>query len=188
MPVLNVHLHIKLIHFACSLSGPWPTGPLVANPDFYTSILWKRLMGHRVLWSSLGAAAVNDQPGSPADDTGVRVYGACAADRSGQVVLAFINPASGPAAVALPAVLAAAPRTLWQLGSGAEDGRVDSRTMRLNGELLTNADAVNPGRMPGRADPPAGSLLLEPHTYGFVAFAVRAGGAPACQLDGPAYV
>ena len=29
--------------------GPtWPTGPLVANPDFYTSVLWKRMMGPRI--------------------------------------------------------------------------------------------------------------------------------------------
>ena len=144
-------------------------------------------MGSRVLWSSLGAAALHSRSGDPdaAVDSGVRAYGACAANHSGHVVLAFINPANGPAAVALPAVLAAAPRTLWLLGSGSGDGRVDSRTMRLNGKLLTNVDAVSPGKMPGRADKPAGSLALEPHTYGFVAFAVRAGGAPACELHGP---
>ena len=37
---------------------PWPTDALEANPDFFTSMLWKRLMGSRVLRSSLGAAAV----------------------------------------------------------------------------------------------------------------------------------
>ena len=47
----------------------WPTGPLQANPDYFTSLLWKAIMGPTVLNSSLAAAAA---PAGPA-----RVYASC---------------------------------------------------------------------------------------------------------------
>eukprot|EP01050_Picozoa_sp_SAG11_P027588 SAG11_NODE_7046_length_1203_cov_1.676630_1_plen_146_part_01 len=68
----------------------WPTGPLRANPDYFTSLLWKALMGPTIIQSSLGAAA---KPSG-----GARVYAACA--RAGLIdphlrvgiSLAWVNP------------------------------------------------------------------------------------------------
>jgi heparanase 1 len=162
----------------------WPTGPLQANPDFFTSILWKRLVGHRVLWSSLGADAVRNR--NLANDSGVRVYGACSADpaTAGQVALAFLNPTAGAVVLAVPTAMAVAPRTIWLLSSGARDGRLDTQHMLLNGVALSNADAVRSGGMAGLAEAPASTVSLPAHTYGFAMFAVRQGDAPACEDSG----
>ena len=110
---------------AAGPQGPWPTGALVANPDFFTSVLWKRLMGPRVLWSSLSASAVPRRPGRPEGggdaDSGVRAYAACSHPGSGGgggIAVAFLNPSAGLAVLQLPPTLAVAPRTAWVLSSG----------------------------------------------------------------------
>ena len=92
---------------------PSPTGPLHAHPDFFTSLLWKRLMGRRVIESSLGAAALMDSGGNGDSGDGVRVYASCADGSDSTVVLAWLNPGAIPVTVALPAELATAERMGW---------------------------------------------------------------------------
>eukprot|EP01047_Picozoa_sp_COSAG01_P028887 COSAG01_NODE_1959_length_8800_cov_81.221584_1_plen_594_part_00 len=161
--------------------GPaaWPTGHLQANPDYFTSLLWKRLMGQRVLSSSLGATSLSAT--GLAKLSGVRVYASCADGiHAGNVSLAFLNPSSHAAVITLPDPLHASASMLWELRT-AQPGKLDSQMVRLNsGPVLTNANATG-GGMAGKARPPSRTLLLQGFTYGFAMFSPPEP-VPACKI------
>jgi heparanase 1 len=150
-------------------TGPWPTEPLEANPDFYTSVLWKRLMGPRVLSAEL-----------PSGPSVLRVHAACARSADGAVVLAFSNPSPQAAELEIGAVADTVPRQEWHLSSAAGAGKANllSHTMLLNDELLTH-ESLKPGGMKGRAATGVAAVRVGAWTYGFVL--LEAAGAPACR-------
>ena len=136
-------------------------------PDFFTSVLWKRLVGQKVL-------AVQ----APADDQ-LRFFASCAKEGGGSVVLVFSNFGNSSKHVsvsALAGVLAAeapAMRQEYHLTTGAIDPTdLNSRNVRLNGQLLTIDSALDGQRVDAAAD-----LVLVGRSYGFV---VVGGGGGVC--------
>jgi heparanase 1 len=142
---------------------------LAPRPDYWTAVLWRRLIGARVLEASAGG------------DSLLRVYAHCtragAPDaRPGAVTLAVINldPARGISLV------------LDAYGETADVYELSSRDMassetRLNGVTLTVEDDGSPPLLPPRVvHGRAGSLRAHfaPATYGFVVLPHAA--APAC--------
>jgi len=105
----------------------------VANPDFYTSVLWKRLLGPRILHIDVDAAAAAGGVGGAAKlqgNTKIRFAAACARNSSstrtngtvpsekggvadgsvggGGVVLAFANPTADATVLNIAALAATA--------------------------------------------------------------------------------
>jgi heparanase 1 len=129
------------------------------RPDYFASLLWRRLMGARVL------AATVKQPPS------LRVYAHCAAAnalhaRAGAVVVLAINlDAAQPAVIALDG-----------LGEGAHDvyavtaDGLQAPTATVNGAPLTvAADGTPPDFAPQSIS--GNTLLLGPASYAFALFA-----------------
>jgi heparanase 1 len=133
---------------------------LSPNPDYWASILWKRLMGQRVL-----------QVESDAPPT-LRAYAHCAPE-GGAVTLALVNIDAAPIDVALPG----ADASVWLLTAPA----LDTRSVHLNGDLLrlrdgTGLPAMGPETRQGR------TLTLPPRSYAFVS--LPDAGGDACSGTG----
>lgn len=95
------------------------------NPDYWASVLWKRLMGPAVL-------AVERVSGSDL----VRAYAACArSGRPGAVSVALVNLSAAPISVRLVGV-APGPGELYALTAG----QLDAREVSLNRRRLTTGD------------------------------------------------
>jgi heparanase 1 len=140
---------------------------LEPRPDYFATLLWRRLMGTRVLAATVAKTA-------PA----VRAYAHCAAAAA---------PGAKPGAVTVLAINldASLPRTLALDGVGGGQRQafvvsadsLQARVAKLNGQPLVAADD---GSIPSLA-PVAGSggsLVLPPVSYAFVVFTDA--GAAAC--------
>ena len=141
---------------------------LAPSADYWLLVLWKRLVGPRVLGVS----------GLPAKSS-TRAYGFCAPSGA-SATLVLVNLASAPACVGLPDGFAApgAPLTQFSLTPGA--GGVTSATTLLNGAPLA-LDAA--GRLPpmgGKSVPQAGGVTLPPLSVTLLS-APLAGGVAACS-------
>ena len=186
------------------LAGPpgWvnetsPGGPPTPHPDFFTTLLWRQLVGDAVLGASLAAA--------PAVNASVGVHAWCARGAGpGAVVLTYINTGSAPVELAVVLLggkgkvagssragalspLPVAPRVEYALTAPRGDLTADG--VLLNGSPLgVDARGALPALpVPGAAVPAGGSaapppLLLPPQAYGFVV--LPAAGAPACGGGG----
>jgi heparanase 1 len=170
------------------LAGPpgWTNGSaaLRPRPDYYSTVLWKQLMGPTLLNATAAGAAAAD----------VTVFASCAAAAAraprGAVALAYINGGAADAALAVPA-LGAAPRRVDFALSGSAAGaprpaRADaaagpaplpadlwSEDIFLNGVLFAvDARGALPAYpVPGAAQPAgAAPALLAGYSYGFVLF------------------
>jgi heparanase 1 len=166
------------------LMGPpgWVNGShdlLTPHPDYYTTLLWKQLVGQRVLNTTLGegtdylsASVWCAAPGAP--------YGSGA----GSTVLAWTNSAPTPATVALPPQLAAASSTSFLLtGAPTPQGafaELQSDDMYLNGALLSVAGDGSLLNYPyvGLQAQPAAQVEAPPFSYGFLVF--DSTDVPAC--------
>ena len=143
----------------------------LADPDYFVALLWRQLVGARVLASALDAP--------PEVNSTAAVHAFCAGGGPpGAVVLAFINLADAPLDLALGGGLAAAPRVEFFLT--APGGNLTADAVLLNGAPLT-VDAQ--GRLaqqpvPGRAVSAAGAPSLPPQSFGFIVLTAAA--APAC--------
>jgi heparanase 1 len=132
------------------------------RPDYFTSVLWKRLVGTRVL--DVPALAVPT----------VRAYAHCATALAGApagaVTVVLVNLADAPTRVAvdLPG-----DQAVWTLDAAA----LDSATARLNGMDLAVADDGTLPAMPSA--PTHGPLTLPPWSVTFALAAHAA--APACN-------
>ena len=156
-------------HYA--LAGPpgWysraASGRLTPNPDFFTALLWRSIVGPRRLrvTSSAGAGSAT------------RWYAACAV--GGGVALMYVNPTEAPLEVHLVVGASAggAPLELYLLT--APGGNLTSGRVLLNGVLL-NATSPLPFATGDAADP----VRLPAHSYGFVVD--REARPPACAGTG----
>ena len=167
----------------------WVDGPLTPNPDFFTSLLWKRLMGNRHLAVSLSVTRTAEV--GTADDGGVRAFVTCARRQQqggGGVALAFLNPSvaavtldlqlsdSGIANGRADAEVEPLQREMYVLTTGAGDYEtLSSRSMRLNGAaaVLTADSELLPKLADGQQP-----MVLPPYSYGFVVLPTAA--ATAC--------
>jgi len=159
------------------LVGPpgWVVGSdlLTPHPDYFTTLLWRQLVGARVLAANTSAASV----AGLLDAAELGVW--CAAPATspfgaGAVVLTYtLAFGASDVAVALPPALAAAASARYFLSAPGDD--LQSDALLLNGALLAlgagGALAAYP--IAGRAAA-AGAPLVLPHaSYGFVAFDAR---------------
>lgn len=140
---------------------------LEPNPDYFNSLLWRRLMGTRVL----GVAAVDDPAVSGAPL--VRAYAHCTPDTA---------PGYQPGAVTVLLLnldTASRAQVSWDaLGSGDATGAMayvftapslTSRQILLNGTpLAVTADGTPPPIDAAALEEGATSLRLEPISYAFV--------------------
>jgi heparanase 1 len=167
------------------LVGPagWTNGShaaLTPHPDYYTALLWRQLVGRRVLNTSL-AGADDYAFGSIWCAASGAPYGA-----GGSVVLAWTNSAPEALRVALPPVLASArfaAFTLTATASGqAGFGDLASDAAFLNGQLLAvdEAGVVQGYPFAAPSAPAADALTAPPFSYGFVVFDTAAADVPAC--------
>jgi len=135
---------------------------LEPRPDYWASVLWRRLMGQRVL--DVGRTEVDDL---------VRVYAHCSYQRPGAVTVLAINlDAKNDVRIEIDG-LSSSDKELYVLTSDA----LDSSDLMLNGTLLRDEDGVLPPLDPERigtrpADVPARAMA-------FIVYPDAA--APACQ-------
>jgi len=90
------------------------TAPLEPNPDFYTSVLYKKLMGKRYLDVGLAGAMVGS-----GSKTRLRAHATCASGSPDDVAIAFINGDASSVAVSLPLSLVARSTVAYILTPGA---------------------------------------------------------------------
>ena len=132
------------------------------RPDYWASVLWRRLMGQRVL--DVGRTAVDDY---------VRVYAHCSYERPGAVTVLAINlDPDNSVRIEVDGLTTANPE-LYLLTS---DG-LDSSDLWLNGTLLRDDDGTLPP-----LDPRAvgnGPVDVPPHAMAFVVYPNAA--AAACE-------
>jgi hypothetical protein len=159
------------------------TAALLPNPDFFTSVLWKRLVGDKVL----AVVTTPDVSSSFVDsDHPLRVFATCAAPFStgGGSGLTVVFNNFGNTTVKLdlqtgvPSDVWAAVRSEYHLTTGAADGvDLNARTMRLNGEILTATSSLAGKKVASSDD-----LVLKPRSYGFVLLqTTTASGLPLCS-------
>ena len=143
------------------------TAPLVPNPDFFTALLWQRLMGRTFLRSSLGDIQGNSS-------LSVRVHVACAGiGKPGDVAVAFLNGGTAALTARLDG-LRPSSRIEYILTPGDERGLL-SRSVRLNdGDSLDLSDELTGRVVPGNVT----HLELPAQAYGF--FVLKEVSAPAC--------
>lgn len=144
-------------------AGDNPT-TLVPNPDYYTSLLWKQLMGARVL-------SITNSRATPT----LSLHCHCTVNAPGAITIAYSNVAKDFVDLGLffarnnsidymksdddVSVISTSPRTEYILTSG--DGDLTSRSMRLNGEVITMESSLE-------GQEASGSLILPPISYGFI--------------------
>jgi heparanase 1 len=120
------------------------------RPDYWASVLWRRLMGQRVL--DVGRTEASEL---------VRVYAHCSYERPGAITVLAINlDAENSVRIELEGV-ASGGKELYLLSSDA----LDSHDLILNGTLLRDEDGVLPPLEPERigrrpADVPARNIAF----------------------------
>jgi heparanase 1 len=138
------------------------TTTLSPNPDFYTALLWQRLMGRTVLNASVSGPAT------------LRAYAHCARGRAGAVTVVAMN--MGNESVAIDS-FSKYQREEYHLSATS----LNSQEIRLNGEPLTpGAGAAIPKLVPKRTASGT-AFTLEAQTYAYVVLLDMA--APACTPD-----
>ena len=168
------------------LTNPTAAGVFAPTPDYWTTLLYKRLMGRSILNCSASRAApmVWARDGIvPKEQAGtIRLFAACAksGDAGGAVALMYANPQGVAVALVLPVAdnLGGSTRELYVL-SAAPDGTrnppLQSSQIALNGATLSMVGADKTGLPPLAGKAQAGGatspLLLPPRTYGFVVLA-----------------
>jgi hypothetical protein len=192
---VSVMARQSLVGYNYSLLGNWPVEPIAPNPDYFTTVLFRRLFGDVVLSatatpSAAGPHATNITEGGDR----ARAFAFCggeslrAADgaslSAGAVSVAMINfdpqePATftfdRQLGVHRDYVLAPGPDPL------VASAPWSSRKMLLNGELLKmSAPSWElPAAMTGEGKRNAGGVILPPLHVAFAVF--PAAGAPDCK-------
>ena len=181
-----------------TLAGPpgWTNGSalLVPHADWYTTVLFKQIMGSRVLNFSWSNSAY------PAPDTGsnVTIHAFCSATTAGGVSLAYVVGMGEDVTLTVPSLATLVPRDEYVLtatatafaarraGGGVADAPAPAElwddAIFLNGERLTVDSA---GRLPAypipgrRVTDAAAEIVLPAFSYGFIHF--PAAGIAACS-------
>lgn len=147
------------------------------NADYYSLLLWSRLMGKKVLATS----AKSKEPIEA--DLSLRAYSHCTPGNAGSVTFVLIN-LSNTTAVAINDItletgsrnlLATSRREEYIVTSGSvstnETDILISKSVRLNGELLkVSEDFRIPSLNPYIVKAPQGALVMQPLSYGFIVF------------------
>jgi heparanase 1 len=134
------------------------------TPDYWATLLWKRLMGGRVL-----GVAGDDRPGRA-----LRAYAHCAAGGGGGVALAVVNVARAAASLDLR-VGAGGRREVYRLGT--VEGVFTGRRATLNGRELRLTGARLPP-LPPAMEAAGGPLAMPALSVAFVVLPDAY--APAC--------
>ncbi len=132
------------------------------RPDYWASVLWRRLMGQRVL--EVGRTAVDDY---------VRLYAHCSNGRPGAVTLLAINLDPDESVRIEVEGIPSTGKELYLLSSDA----LDSSDIALNGVVLHDDDGVLPALGPQQIG--KGPADLPPRTMAFIVFPDAE--AAACQ-------
>jgi heparanase 1 len=192
---VSVMARQSLVGYNYSLLGNWPTEPIQPNPDYFTTVLFKRLFGDVVLAttatpSSTGPPATNVTEGGDR----ARAFAFCASESMGVPLMRGKN--GGAVSVAMVNFDPKERATFkfdQQLGSHqdyvlAPGGKPlvasapwSSRQMLLNGKLLEmNAPTWElPAAITGQGETNSGGVVLPPLHVGFAVF--PAAGAPDCM-------
>ena len=163
------------------LTNPTAAGVFAPTPDYWTTLLHKRLMGRDILNCSASKAAPMDWVRDglvPKEQVGkIRLFAACAeTGGAGAVTLMYANPQAVAVALALPAAdnLGGSARELFVLSAnGMHNPPLQSSQILLNGVTLSmvGADKTELPPLAGKAQAAVNPLLLPPRTYGFVVLA-----------------
>ncbi len=142
-------------------------------PDYWSSLLYKKLVGPRVLEVYDGLSFGRT----------IRVYAHCTPDMSmysvGSVVLIVLNTQHNEIQLVLTNELEGPPVHQYLLTPGDSDN-LTSQTVRLNGELLQMInDTFLPNIQPKPIIPPV-EIILPPVSYGF--FVIPDARVNACQI------
>ena len=132
------------------------------RPDYWASVLWRRLMGQRVL--DVRRIEVDDR---------VRVYAHCAYQRPGAVTLLAINLDDARSVRVDVEGFSGSNKELYLLTSES----LDSADLSLNGTLLRDSDGVLPALAP--AEIGLQQVDIPSHAMAFIVYPDA--GAPACE-------
>ena len=154
------------------LVGPpgWVVGSelLTPHPDYWTTLLWRQVVGTRVLASTTSG-------GDDALRQGVTLSLWCAAEQTspfgaGTVVMPYAVMGTSPVAVSVPASLLGAATVRFVLTAPGGDLQADE--VLLNSEPLElNSDgSLKAYPISGILAPAAPQITLPGQSYGFVAF------------------
>jgi heparanase 1 len=128
------------------------------NPDYYILLLWKQLMGNRVLNT---ANVTTGRPNS------LYVYSHCSAMKKGFISLAIVNnDLKNAAKIKFNTNSKVSVRTDYTLSTGGATLR--SRKMRLNGKILQTDKSGNLPDLVGNSMKMDQILTLAPRTIAFV--------------------
>ena len=130
-------------------------------PDYWSSFLYKKLVGSRVLEVHDGISLGRT----------VRVYAHCTSKRSrydtGSLVLIALNTQHSDAQLVLTNGLEKLPVHQYFLTPG-QNNNLTSRTVRLNGELLQMVDHTFLPNVEPKTIIPPDDIILPPVSYGFL--------------------
>ena len=136
---------------------------LAPNPDYWNSLLWKRLMGPRVLAVATEAGPhARRQAASPTP----RVYAHCTPGRPGAAAALLLNIDPARALVFRFPDFAGQRAEVYRLT--APD--LASKTILLNGAALATGDDGAPPALTPAAGDGTGSFPIAPASYAFVVF------------------
>nr|XP_023664414.1 heparanase [Paramormyrops kingsleyae] len=145
-------------------------------PDYWLSVLYKRLVGSEVLDAAFSSG---DRDGR------LRVYLHCTRRdrpdfRSGSVTLFALNLDEAMVQLALPHHVANSSAQAFVLEAGVSDpGDLQSRWVRLNGEVLKMVNDTTLPPLRGTTLPPGKPLRLPGFSFAF--WVLQDAGAPACS-------
>lgn len=144
-------------------------------PDYWLSVLYKRLVGPEVLKVQVVSGSGRSKR--------VRLYLHCANRKSytnGAVVLISLNLSRKPMRMSLPAPVSNSTVDAFVLQSNqpGEEG-LESRSVQLNGVLLKMVDDKTLPELSGARFPPAERLKLPAYSLGLFVFTEAR--APACR-------
>jgi hypothetical protein len=140
---------------------------LTPNPDFWTFLLFKRLVGEAVLTTRVSGANATD-----------RVYAFCSREHVGGVVLLFLNLANITASsMSFGESLGGGDFQLYLFTSG--DGTLTSPSVRLNGAVLALGSDGGVPTLPPVVASSGVPLVVPPSSFGFAVF--QDARAPACS-------
>jgi hypothetical protein len=137
---------------------------LVANPDFYSAVLWKQLMGQRVL-----NVSYNDKRSNPMS-SGLSLHSHCYVENNGDIVLAYANPTIldidiGYHINTTTHPITVYPRTEYFLTTGSSAGDLQSRFVKLNNgpDVLSSNSSLS-----GKYVHTQNTLCFPSMSYGYV--------------------
>eukprot|EP00850_Spirogloea_muscicola_P005103 SM000023S07559 [mRNA] locus=s23:89481:92388:+ [translate_table: standard] len=150
----------------------------VPNPDYYGALLWRKLMGARVL-----------RVVSPADTPMLRAYAHCLRGSRGGITLLLLNLSNSTSFYVKPDIVDIAWKRKRRLGAllGRREeyhlqpvgGDLSSQQVLLNGQLLApSKDGQLPPLLPRRKRARAG-LWMDALSYAYVTY--PDGSVPACE-------